>query len=278
MHAIELVEVAGLVALQGPLLVDGGPIIHPSHLEQYWISSKCRSENWHRTLKLARENLDEAPGPADRWVELRATLDEIFLSEMLTRVWTAALVAHDRRWSLQTAEPLARSALDAQLEARHRALALLLEEHRLGIKQIVALNRLRRRVERWTDVLIGGLWHVGDAAEFAIDPERAADFAADLAWRRSQPGGKQAWRLTLLALRNAFRKGQSPVAANPDANARVTASILGCFQAELFDSTGLFQSLWMMRMTATASDAEGMVSDLLQPSMPTGSAQRHRRA
>jgi hypothetical protein len=209
---------------------------------------------------------------------LRATLDEIFLSEMLTRVWTAALVAHDRRWSLQTAEPLARNALDAQLEARQRAMALLLEEHGLGTRQVVALNRLRRRVERWTDVLIGGLWHVGDASEFAIDAERAADFASDLAWRRSQPGGKQAWRLTLLALRNAFRRGQSPVAANPDANARVTASILGCFQAELFDSTGLFQSLWMMRMTATASDAEGMVADLLQPSIPLGSLPRHRRA
>jgi len=278
MHAIELVEVAGLVALQGPLLVDGGPVIHPSHLEQYWISAKCRSENWHRTLKLARENRDDTRPPTDRMVELRATLDEIFLSEMLTRVWTAALVAHDRRWSLQTAEPLARSALDSQLEARHRALALLLEEHSLGTRQVVALNRLRRRVERWTDVLIGGLWHIGDTAEFAIDPERAADFAADLAWRRSQAGGKQAWRLTLLALRNAFRKGHSPVAANPDANARVTASILGCFQAELFDSIGLFQSLWMMRLTATASDAEGMVSDLLQPSIPIGSAHRHRRA
>jgi hypothetical protein len=85
MHAIELVEVAALVALQGPLLVDGGPEIHSSHLEQYWISAKCRSEHWHRTLKQARENVDSAPATADRLVVLRATLDEIFLSEMLTR-------------------------------------------------------------------------------------------------------------------------------------------------------------------------------------------------
>jgi hypothetical protein len=276
MHALELVEVAGLVGLQGPLLVDGGPVIHPTHLEQFWISAKCRSENWHRALKRFAST-SAVPLPPNRAAELRATLEEIFLSEMLTRVWTAVLVAHDRRWSLHTAEPLARSVLDAQLEARHRALAFLLDEHGLGTRQVVALNRVRRRVERWTDLLIGGLWHMGEAAEFAVDSERAADFASDLAWRRSQAGGKQAWKLTLLALRNAFHKGLSPLAANPEANARLTACILGCFQAELFDSTGLFQSLWMLRMTATACDAEGLVSDLLRPSIPPNAGQRHNR-
>ena len=52
-------------------------------------------------------------------------------------------------------------------------------------------------------------------------------------------------------------------AANPDANARVTAAVLGCFPGELFDSTGLLKSVWMMRLAATATDAQGLISDLL---------------
>jgi len=267
MHARELVEVAGLVALQGPLLIDGGPLATPSHLDQYWVSARCRCESWHRVLKLARNGQSVASMAPQRLAELQATLDEIFLSEILVRVWTATIIAHDRRWTPQNAEPLARSALDAHHEARHRAMSLLLEESGLGTRQVVALNRLRRRTERWTDMLIGGLWHLGDVAEFAVEPDRAADFAADLAWRREQPGGRQAWRLTTLALRNAFQTGIASQPANPDINARITASILGCFQAELFDSTGLFQSLWMMRLAANATDAEGMVADLLRPSL-----------
>jgi hypothetical protein len=71
--------------------------------------------------------------------------------------------------------------------------------------------------------------------------------------------------LTLVALRNAFQAGVSPLAANADGNARITASILGCFPADLFDSTGLFQSLWMLRLSANASDAQGLISELLRP-------------
>lgn len=70
------------------------------------------------------------------------------------------------------------------------------------------------------------------------------------------------------------------MAANPDANARITASILGCFPAELFDSTGMFHSLWMVRLTTTASDAQGMLDELLQGELPAerpGGLRRSRR-
>ncbi len=157
--------------------------------------------------------------------------------------------------------------LDSHLEARRRALALLLSWDNLSPSRAASLNRLRRRAERWTDVLLGGLMHLGDVGEFAFDAERAADFAVDLADRHGSLGGRQAWRLTLVALRTTFLTGLSPIAANPDSNARITASILGCFQGELFDSTGLFHSLWMMRLTANASDAQGMISELLKPTV-----------
>ena len=137
-------------------------------------------------------------------------------------------------------------------------------------------NRLRRRVERWCDVLLGGLLHEFDAREFAFEPARAEDFAADLARQRNDPAGRNAWRLLLVSLRNAFQSGLSPLCANPEANARIASAVLGSFHEELFDSTGLFKSLWMMRMTATASDAQGMISELLAPATPPPALRRSR--
>jgi hypothetical protein len=267
MHARELVEVAGLVALNGPLLICGHVAPQATHLEQYWSTSKCRFESWSRALKsYAALNLEDSCQDFDRWIQIRSALDEIFTSEILTRVWTAVLVAYDRTTGTSVAEPIARSVLASHLEIRHRALAMLVHGRGVSTPQAVAINRLRRRAERWTDVLVGGLLHLSDVREFAAEPDRAEDFAADLAQQRREPGGLQAWRLTLVSLHNAFQSGMSPLEANPDANARITASILGCFPADLFDSTGLFQSLWMIRLAANASDAQGMISELMRPS------------
>jgi hypothetical protein len=264
MHPRELVEIAGLIAWNGPLFIASAPSPSSAQLEQYWSASRFRSENWSRTLK-AHSALDDSPEAFDKWVDLRATLDEIFVSEVLTRVWTAVVVARDRLLGSDSAAPIARNVLASHLEARNRALMLLLHPRGFSTQQAVAVNRLRRRADRWGDVLVGGLLHAADLREFAADPERADDFSLDLAQQRSVSGGRHAWRLTLVSLRNAFQSGLSPLTANPDANARIAAAILGCFQEELFDSTGLFRSLWMLRLSATACDAQGMIRQLLAP-------------
>lgn len=271
MHARELVDVAGLVAQNGPLLVCGELQPSTAPLEQYWTTSKFRFENWMRVLKtFAKLSSEPESASFESWVEVRATLDEIFASELLTRVWSAVLTASDRRKKTSHAEPIARSVFTSHLEARHRAMALLVHGGGLGVKQAAAVNRLRRRAERWIDMLIGGLLNVCDAREFAVEIERAEDFALDLAEKRDCVHSQQAWRLTLVSMRNAFQSGISSVTANPDANARITASILGCFPGELFDSTGMFQSLWMTRLSANASDAQGMIHELLEPAVSIG--------
>jgi hypothetical protein len=282
MHARELVDVAGLVAQNGPLLICGQHQPSTAPLEQYWTTSKFRFENWMRVLKtFATLSRDPESASFESWVEVRATLDEIFAGEILTRVWSAILTASDRRKKTSQAEPIARSVYTSHIEARHRAMALLVHGGGLGVKQAAAVNRLRRRAERWIDMLIGGLLNVCDAREFAVEVERAEDFALDLAGKRNCVHSQQAWRLTLVSMRNAFQTGMSSVAANAEANARITASILGCFPGELFDSTGIFQSLWMTRLSANASDAQGMIHELLEPAVSIGPRSKgelpHRR-
>jgi len=269
MHTRELVEVAGLVALNGPTLVDGAGRVDSDCLEQYWAASRCRCEDWSRALKAHASAAADTPGtPCELWIETRAVFDELFVSEMLTRTWTAVLVAGDQCCGQHENEAIARSVFNAQLDVRQRALQLLLEGRGISTRQAVSLNRLRRRAERWTDVLIGGLMHLGDVREFAFVASRAEDFSHDLARKRNLPGGRQAWRLTLVSLRNAFQAGLAPDSANPQANARIASSILGCFPEEVFDSTGIVQSPWMMRLSATTSDTQGMLMDLLNEAIP----------
>jgi hypothetical protein len=255
MHARELVDVAAVVALNGPTLVCAPAPPAGAALNRYWSSSRARFDSWTRALRLgaiwSSEPYDHG---FDCWIDLRATLDEVFASEMLTRLWTAVLVGCDRRAGANHAEPIARGVLATHVEARKRALALLVQSAGLGVKQSATVNRLRRRVDHWSDILLGGLSHACDATEFAVDRQRACQFARSLTQRRYQPGGAWAWRATLSAMRGAFETGLSVVAANPQANARVAASILGCFPGHVFDSIGVPQSPWMVRLAAAAAD------------------------
>lgn len=277
MHVRQLIDIAGFVAHAGSLLIARAADLSPAPLEQYWAVAKCRAENWNRTLKFHLVHATGAEPPPAAPVELLATLEEVFTSEILTRVWTTVLVARDRRFRSGVDEPLARSAYDSHMEARNRALRMVLNRRLVSGRQSAALNVVRKRAERWSDVLIGGLLQKGVTSEFAVEADRAHDFAEDLAERRELPGGRHAWRMTLAALSSAFGDALHEPAANPDANARLAASILGCFPAELFDSTGLLQSLWLARLAATASDAQGLIEELLAADSPLPPVLKGRR-
>jgi len=262
MHARELVELAAIVSAHGPVLVRGSHQVSATGIEGYWTASKCRLDRWARSLK----GFSAATDPQQRrrqWPNVRGVLEEIITSEVLTRVWTAVLCAHDWHRAVDQAEPVARSVLIGHLEARHRVLSLLVRGTAMDAEAAVKLNRLRQRAERWTDLLVGYLLGLHDVRQFAVDPDRAEDFAADLRYRSDLTGGRHAWPLVLASLRAAFRQGLSPGSPNADLNAQIATSILACFPPELFDSTGLFRSLWMLRLTNVADDAQGMVEELL---------------
>ena len=103
------------------------------------------------------------------------------------------------------------------------------------------------------------------AASSPSSPHRARDFARDLRCQSRQPGGRHAWPLVLSSLRASFRQGLAAASPNADLNGRIATAILSCFPAELFDSTGQFRSLWLLRLSNATSDAQGMIAELLSP-------------
>jgi hypothetical protein len=264
MHVSELVELAAIVSARGPGLIHSGQSIPTPSVEQYWTTSKVRLDRWAWRLKrFVEESQAGKRRPRDPWPEVRGVLEEILAGEVLTRVWTALLCAYDRHRGGDEVEPAARSVLIGHMEARHRALTLLVRGPGVDAESAVKLNRLRRRAERWTDLLLGHLVRLHEVSEFAFDPRRAGQFADDFRQRGLLQQDRQVWPLTLAALRAAFRQGLSPRSPSADLNARIAGSILSCFASESFDSTGLLRSLWLMRLSNVADDTQGMIEDLL---------------
>ncbi len=275
MHARELVELAAIISQHGPALIQSGQPIPAGSVEQDRTASKVRLDRWAWRLKsFSQRTGDDAQRRQAQWPAVRGVLEEILASEVLTRVWTAVLCAHDRRRGTDAVEPVARSVLIGHMEARHRVLTLMVRGPGIDAEAAMRLNRLRRRAERWTDLLVGHLAGIHDVSEFAVDPNRARDFADNSPCRSSRRGGRQAWPLMMASMRAAFQQGLSPDSPNADLNARIAAAILSCYPPELFDSTGLLRSLWMMRLTNIADDTQGMIEELLAPELPAESPRR----
>ncbi len=50
---------------------------------------------------------------------------------------------------------------------------------------------------------------------------------------------------------------------NADLNGRIAGAILACFPVEVFDSTGVYHSLWNLRVSTITANAQQLVDQLL---------------
>lgn len=269
MQANELMELAAIVAAHGPVLVEGPTRLTAHSLEDYWTTAKIRLDRWTRALAAwsqphrsgsSNTLLPEKHPPA-------GLFEEVLTGEVLARVWTAVMCAYDRRRGQCEVEPLARSVLVGQLEARNRVLTLLLRGT-FDPLESQRLDQLRRRCERWTDLLLGGFGDKSQWNELAFEPHRAAEFAAEFAPPAAPLRLRPAWQLWLASLRATFRTSPTAPSPNAEINARIAATVIACFPPEVFDSTGLIRSLWFHRMQQTADDALGLLDQLLGPADP----------
>lgn len=264
MHASELAQLAGLVSYHGPVFLRAAVGLTADRLEPYWTASKCRLERWQRGLKAACE-VNRSPRDVDR---VPGLIEEILLSEVLTRVWSALVIAVDRAGGANEASPLVRNIFTGHQEARHRTLRLLLSETGLPLEEAVQLNRLRRRAERWTDLLLGHLWQEEADGELAFDRRRAADFASDHRDDRVAQVSPHAWPLLFASLQAAFQQRLDARSPNFDLNEQIASGILACFGPDLFDGIGTVHSLWVVRLMAMTSDTQGLLADLLELETP----------
>jgi hypothetical protein len=125
------------------------------------------------------------------------------------------------------------------------------------------IDLVRRRTERWTDVLVARLLALAEVAEFAVDPQRCRLFADDFENDARRGQADQAWQIMAASLRAGMRRISLPTTPNGDLNARIAAGIVSCFEPELFSDSGCLHALWHARLTAGMLDVQGMVEELL---------------
>jgi hypothetical protein len=277
MHAAELVDLAGVIATHASALVNAAHSLPTVELERYWTACRCRIDRWGLALAAVKDER------ADR-VDVRAVssnhwplIDEILSGEILTRVWAAILAKHDLKHGITDGEPIGSSVQLAHIEIRFRTMSLFSDARHFPLSDVVRLNRLRRQCERWTDVLLAQMSPIGDLAAYAHDIERMRDYADSA--KQAQPARAEQvrWSLLLTSLHAAFERSMRHSSPNDDLNRQIAAGILGCYQPELFDGSGVLRAAWVSRLTTIVDDAETIVDEYLAASHSTSSENQKRR-
>ena len=250
MHAHELADLAALVAVHAEQLVLADAATMDEALAGYWKASRCRLDRWCRGLaRIAKY------GDRGQWADDDiAAVDEILVSEILSRVVAAVAVAHDQRHAASESAPVARNIFNSHVDVKRRAMALAVAPHRdqLTADEFLAL---RRQSERWTDLLMAYLAPLVPVAEFAADVARVGDFAFDAREHlRSGSSSDMAVAMITAGMRSSlvqFATGESP---NADLNLEIATALVSAFEPDFFDSHGHLRSPWLQRVLNVPSD------------------------
>ena len=256
MHPRSLVELAAIIALCGPARVRCRERLADAGLLQYWAATRYRLDNWMYALKTlaSTDSLDRLP-------RLRSVLEEILSAEVLTRIWTAVGCGCDAALGIDEAAPILVNVWSSHLDARQRVLALLVSGGGLRFNQVLAANRVRRRSEWWTDLLLGHLAAACPVQRFAHSARRLAQFAEDASQGSGEPCSTA--DIFRTSLRLSLQSDLSAPAANPELNRQIAQSILGCFPGNFFDSTGLPKGVRLVSVEQPADEACGKLEDFL---------------
>ena len=212
------------------------------------------------------------------WAQYQAVFEEILVSELLTRVFAALMTISDQRFGVNDLGPIARSVVLGHLEARNRLMGLLAGKHGVPDETAAAMNRLRNRVEHWTDVFLGKLTPLTDVAHLGFDEDRVRRFGKSLGAAGQGKKEKESGNVDLGAgrfvrwdsmrdeFRAAFRAGTPSLSPNFDLNEQIAGGVLLCFSLEMLSPSECASSVWLCRLVAVAASTQGMLSELLEAS------------
>ena len=229
-------------------------------LTNYWTASKVRINRWVTALKMFEDDISSNSGH-DPWPAMAIVVQEILVSEFMTRIWAATVLTHD--WHRQSDEMhgLAHSVHISHLEARNRAIRVMLSSRPLNEKMFDKMNALRSRLERWTDLFLGQLPSAKQAATFGFDRARVADFHSEFS-ESVGPESSTQQKILMSSFALDLSRDSIEYAANPDTNREIAAGVLSCFPADRFDSFGLPKSVRSVWLEKSQCDTQVLVDHL----------------
>jgi len=262
MHAKQMAEIGGWLSICSDVFTKGGRPANATQAMRYWSASKCRLQRWQAALKVFESDFENPCEMHDPWHAIEVVIQEILISEVLTRVWTVVLIQHDRVIEHNEMQSIGQSVYIGHLECRNRALRLMISNRASNQSAYDRLEQLRRRMERWVDLLLSRLSDLKLAIQFGFDEHRVRDFAADRHMEGSERRD-QVQKLLLASLSSSLNHGVKQWTANPDLNREIAAGVLACFPEDRFDPSGLPKSIMLMQMDQMQNDTHTMVQNLI---------------
>jgi hypothetical protein len=268
MHAVQLVDLAAVLAFHGSALLYRQSLVPHEAMQAYWVSNRARFDRWNHELGEHRRLADEHRHHelSDWWRGNAGLIDEILLSEPLVRVAAALGMALDLSCEIEEISPVTQSVYVSHLDVRKRALQIIVGNRSAPMDEAVRLNRLRSSIERWSDTMLGYLMtSAGESTvAYAFDPPRTRAFAKDACYTSNSAGRDTTCWLLSAAMREALVRLSHDAAFHAESNRAIGDSILMTLRPDLFDSVGLLKSLWLHRLENGAEQTDRVLKQLSQ--------------
>lgn len=247
-----LVELTALISAHSPNLIESARPLPVDALQRFWSCSRAQGRLW--TARLVDFPAELATTSPERcrelWLRTLPLFADILAGNLVTRVWGAVLSAADIASGNMCGEPIARSALLQHATARNRALRIMSRCSEATEADVAPVDQLRRRLERWTDVLLGHLVHRYGLEEYAFDAERARDFGEEQIQDSWKPADVHVWDLYLVCLRTSLPDVDLPGGRLADLRDEIARTMLSTFPQEAFLDTGPLKSVRTRRFVA----------------------------
>ncbi|MBX3436677.1 MAG: hypothetical protein KF861_04240 [Planctomycetaceae bacterium] len=176
MNLRQTAELAAYASMRAEGLIQRPAPVSTESLHGYWKASQIRLKCWFAGLRAASCVTAFGQQRSAQQLSNRVRLSRsILVAEMLTRTWSTVLQSRDVFHRDDRTGDLVRNVFRGQREARNEVLQLMADETCLPAAEAASLDRLRRRIERWTDMLLGPLAAKYGVTEFAYDIDRALE-------------------------------------------------------------------------------------------------------
>ncbi|MBL6706041.1 MAG: hypothetical protein ISQ06_08015 [Planctomycetaceae bacterium] len=262
----QIAETAAFASARSTFLIESSAAIPDRHLHDYWKCCRGRTMDWLRSLDRVISEASVTPPEAhiQLWASAEPIIAEVFVTEILTRVWATILTAADFHRKEAIGGPIAIHTLKGHTEARNRSLTLMANTLQVPVAKMSQVDRLRRKSERWSDLLIGHLVLNYQLDEFAFESNRSVEFGQSQMREIIAATDEPVWEFVLAGVRLAFSSVDTLATPSDVWNRGVVRSVLGSFPADSFDDTGTFKSVRRVRIERPRNDSDKVSEALLQ--------------
>lgn len=239
MRLHDLADLAALLSRHSLHLIEQDSPRVEAFAENFWVHSRRLKALWEQGI----EECDDAEA-RNEWSELA---EEFLTVDLLSRVWGGLLLAMSDRQRAFRARGLTLQVIGWNLTIRNTLLQTMSVRWDQWAGHVPRLDLLRRRMERWTDLLLSPviLRHPVDGACFS--PERAFDAAPAYDQSRYHPGNAGLWNLTGAALRSSVPVGTVAGDRLKVVN-EMTSAMLSAFPTTAFDAGGVLRTEALRRI------------------------------